>query len=695
MIVGFIIGFAVCLVACVVWYWQHQRLLQDRSEIMLEAIRNRDFMFRLPLKGLFFGEKTMQETLNQLGAMIQTQLNQNEVESWERITRVLTHEIMNSAAPIASISDTFMRRKDVEGTPLYDGIRAIHETSSGLISFVEGFRKFSALQDPEPVDVLVEPFLKQFPALYPDVEVHIKVNTPNLIIHTDENLLRQVIINMIKNAIEAGAQRIGLKAVRQSETDVFLKVSNDGAPIPLEVAREIFVPFFTTKRTGNGIGLSLSRRVMIKQGGSLELQEHAESGYHATFVLGFTTATSRRKSHHLTIMLPFLFLGCTLSLQAQSVNSQLTERLEQAENFRQNAQYIKALQAYSDVLKIDSLHDEALHKRVRCLMSLGNYQQGIAECKRLIERDTTDVAAWRMQGICQYRLQEDGFAFVALSKAYELDPDDYGTIEALSSLLNKAKEYDECIRITDQYRLKDTLNLVINQNAAEAFFRQERFKPALERYNQLVRMGDHSYYTHYFRGMTFFGLDRYFEAYSDLNRALKIDPENTNLLYYTALAGAKTSWKKEAVEYIEEARDLVIPNDSTLNWLYNGMATVYNAVPDQDDAYEQTMLKMYELNPTRIRIFSTLCGHFSYSQPEKALAYAKKFVGMVPESLKNNPNELTRSERATAYSYQQMVYFIDHYDELLETLKNQKESERRRREEWERRRREREFWEQK
>ncbi len=389
-----------------------------------------------------------------------------------------------------------------------------------------------------------------------------------------------------------------------------------------------------------------------------------------------------------------LFLCGTLNLRAQNQQALLTERLEQAENYRQNAQYIKALQAYTDVLKIDSLHDEALHKRVRCLMSLGNYQQSIEECKRMIDRDSMDVAAWRMQGICQYRLQEDGFAFVALSKAYELDSEDYGTVEALSSLLNKAKEYDECIRITDIYRQKDTLNLVINQNAAEAFFRQERFRPALERYNQLVKLGDHSYYTHYFRGMTFFGLERYFEAYRDLHRALQIDPENTNLLYYTALAGAKTSWKKEAVQYIEEARDIVIPNDSTLNWLYNGMASVYNTVPDQDEAYEQTMLKMYELNPSRIRIFSTLCGHFSYTNPQKALDYAKRFVKMVPESLRKNPNEVEQKDRPIAYSYQQMVYFIDHFDELLETQKQMKESERKRQEEWERRRRERQFWQQ-
>lgn len=286
MIIGFIIGAAICLLACGGWYWRHQRLLRDRSEIMLEAIRNRDFTFRLPVRGLAFGEKSLQESLNQLGSMVQSQLNQNEVESWERITRVLTHEIMNSVAPIASISDTFMHRKDVQGTPLYDGIRAIHDTSSGLISFVEGFRKFSALQDPEPSDMLIAPFLNQFPALYPEVEWRVDVGDPDRVVRTDENLLRQVVINMIKNAIEAGAQRIGMKVVRKNDTTM-LKISNNGSPIPADVAREIFVPFFTTKRTGNGIGLSLSRRVLIQQGGSLELQEHAESGYHTTFVLGF------------------------------------------------------------------------------------------------------------------------------------------------------------------------------------------------------------------------------------------------------------------------------------------------------------------------------------------------------------------------------------------------------------------------
>ena len=259
----------------------HQRKLRLRAHLMEEAIHNRDFTFRLPTNGLLPGERAMQETLNRLGEIIRQQVNQNEVESWERLTRVLTHEIMNATAPIASISQSLLVRPDVKGTPLEEGIHAIFTTSQHLNNFVDSYRKLSQLQQPTLEDVRLSALVHDIQQLYPNIAWLCSV-TDDAIVSADPNMLRQILINLVKNALEAGARRIGIEYHAGG-----LLVSNDGLPIPAEARKSIFVPFFTTKRTGNGIGLSLARRMMIQQGGSLSLLDQPQSGYHATFSLEF------------------------------------------------------------------------------------------------------------------------------------------------------------------------------------------------------------------------------------------------------------------------------------------------------------------------------------------------------------------------------------------------------------------------
>lgn len=263
------------------WFVRHQRKLRLRAHLMEEAIRNCDFTFRLPTNGLLPGERAMQETLNRLGETIRQQVNQNEVESWERLTRVLTHEIMNATAPVASISQSLLSRPDVKGTPLEEGIHAIFTTSQHLNRFVDSYRKLSQLQQPTFEEVCLSTLVHDIQQLYPDVTWDCSV-ADGAMVSTDPNMLRQILINLVKNALEAGARRIGIEYQAGG-----LLVSNDGLPIPAEARKSIFVPFFTTKRTGSGIGLSLAHRMMIQQGGGMSLLDQPQSGYHTTFLIEF------------------------------------------------------------------------------------------------------------------------------------------------------------------------------------------------------------------------------------------------------------------------------------------------------------------------------------------------------------------------------------------------------------------------
>jgi signal transduction histidine kinase len=268
----------ILIVAAAVRFYRHQCLLRDRAYLMREAVRNRDFSFRLPVKGLFFGERAMQQALNDMSLDIKALEARKEVESWQRLTRVLTHEIMNAATPICSISQAYLADPSIKGTPYEEGIIAIHQTGMGMTAFVENYRKLTDLQEAELEEVDLQQALETLRALYPDVAWHIRTDgQPRF--KADRGMMLQVLSNLAKNACEAGAKDIDIR------WENALLISNNGAPIPPDVAREIFVPFFTTKQTGSGIGLALARLMMHKQGMNLSLAEQPVPGFRTTFVI--------------------------------------------------------------------------------------------------------------------------------------------------------------------------------------------------------------------------------------------------------------------------------------------------------------------------------------------------------------------------------------------------------------------------
>lgn len=268
-------------------FYRHQCLLRDRAHLMREAMRNHDFSFSLPVKGLFFGEKALQQALNDLGKDINQLVAQNEVESWQRLTRVLTHEIMNATTPIQSISQAYLNSPKIKDSVYEEGIRAIYDTSTGLANFVNSYRKLTQLQKPELEEVNIGTLISSVKALYPDLEWHVSL-PPFTTMMVDENMLRQVIINLVKNAVEAGAKKVDIRWTEASNKGkgTALYISNDGEPILADARREVFVPFFTTKRTGSGIGLSLSRQMMMMQDMNIVLAETPVNGYHVTFIIG-------------------------------------------------------------------------------------------------------------------------------------------------------------------------------------------------------------------------------------------------------------------------------------------------------------------------------------------------------------------------------------------------------------------------
>lgn len=259
----------------------HQRRLKRRAHLMREAMRNHDFTFSLPVVGWLPGERALLRTLNELGQDIRILVARNEVESWQRLTRVLTHEIMNATAPICSISQLLLENPPAAASDYKEGILTIHNMSHHLFTFVENYRKLTQMQRPVRTAVDLSTFAARMQATHPSLTWKTEIPRATMV-HTDEQMLTQVVLNLVKNAVEAGATAVCLQWTGSS-----LLVSNNGRNIPAEVARNIFIPFFTTKSQGSGIGLPLSRQLMIHQGGDLTLLDTPVAGYHVGFCISF------------------------------------------------------------------------------------------------------------------------------------------------------------------------------------------------------------------------------------------------------------------------------------------------------------------------------------------------------------------------------------------------------------------------
>lgn len=216
------------------------------------------------------------------------ELSNQEIDSWIKLIRVLTHEIMNTITPVTSLSETLLKELgEKEENDLRIGLETIHKTGTELLSFVNNYRRFTHVPQPQPSLFYVEPFLNRM-AMLCNHEVSIEVSPKDLIVYADESLIAHVVTNLLKNAVEAIKEKestevsedkhafIRIKAYANEQEAIVIDVTNNAGIIPDDIAAHIFIPFFTTKKEGSGIGLSLSRQIMRVSGGTLSLHQDKE-----------------------------------------------------------------------------------------------------------------------------------------------------------------------------------------------------------------------------------------------------------------------------------------------------------------------------------------------------------------------------------------------------------------------------------
>lgn len=224
---------------------------------------------------------------------IQTALDENESEAWKKLIRVLTHEMMNSMAPIISLSETFSKpdMKLENDDMIYAAMQTIHRRSKGLVEFVSNYKKVTHIPSPNYTSFKAKELMNDITNLLTanGIKFSLNIIPVNISINADRNQIEQVMINLIKNAWEASSVReepiVDVEISINEYQKPVIFISDNGYGIPDELLDKIFIPFFTTKKDGSGIGLSICRQIINAHGGTISVQPEGDMGSRFTIKL--------------------------------------------------------------------------------------------------------------------------------------------------------------------------------------------------------------------------------------------------------------------------------------------------------------------------------------------------------------------------------------------------------------------------
>ena len=273
---------AAVVLTAVVTTWLVRKQDTRKVSFMMDSLEDGEMNFR------FRDNSNLNRALNRIRGIFTRRTAVDEAASWSKLFRVMTHEIMNTVAPIASLSEALAQDDSLD---VKAGLETISSSSKDLIRFVESYRSMMKQAPPVRKAVMVNEMMERVLNLNKTrlkekgVTISYTQKTPDLLIYIDESQIMQVLNNLIKNAVQAEANSIRISAELNSEDRTIISVTNNGKPVPLRQQEEIFVPFYTTKPNGTGIGLSLSRQIMTRHNGMLSLTQSNEKT--TTFMMVF------------------------------------------------------------------------------------------------------------------------------------------------------------------------------------------------------------------------------------------------------------------------------------------------------------------------------------------------------------------------------------------------------------------------
>ena len=322
-------------------------------------------------------------------------------------------------------------------------------------------------------------------------------------------------------------------------------------------------------------------------------------------------------------------------LKEDSTNTKVL--IELAECYRSTNRGDQASLCYEKAVTLQPENKFFRQQQIRTLLAMENYEAARDASHAWLERDTVSATGYKYLGMAYEGMALDdpnvlSNAFFAYNAAYRRDSLDGQTVAHIASIFNNNNQFADAVNVTETYRLTDTLNVDVNRQNAKAYCMLKDYKRAVSRYDALKAMGDRSFSTLYYLGISHYGDNWPYGAQENLLEAHKKNPNDVNVLYYLAKSCARTSWKEEGVEYMEKALELASPQDSTLARLYDGLLECYDFLP-KADPYKKIELikKVYSYNKKYTLYYKIADIYDRQKDYVNAVHYYEKYMALVPK----------------------------------------------------------------
>ena len=293
---------------------------------------------------------------------------------------------------------------------------------------------------------------------------------------------------------------------------------------------------------------------------------------------------------------------------------------------------------------------------IRTLLAMEDYEAARDASHAWLEKDTLSATGYKFLGMAYEGLATTDSnkltdAFFAYNAAYRRDSLDGQTVAHIAAIFNNNNQFADAVEVTEAYRLSDTLHIDVNRQNAKAYCMLKDYKMAVKRYEALKAMGDRSFTTLYYLGISHYGDNWVYGAQENLLEAHKKNPNDVNVLYYLAKASSRSSWKKEGVEYMEKAMELVVPTDSMMVRLYDGLAECYELNGNMDEQVK-ALQQLYKLNKDYHIFFKIAQVYEWHRDGANAIYFYEKFMKLVPEDKRLALDEDGKPIEGTLTRYQ-------------------------------------------
>lgn len=311
--------------------------------------------------------------------------------------------------------------------------------------------------------------------------------------------------------------------------------------------------------------------------------------------------------------------------------------IELAECYRLTHRGAEAAACYGKAVSLRPENKYFRQQHLRVLLASEKYEVARTASHSWLERDTLSASAYKYLGMAYEGMVMDnpdalGNAFMAYNAAYRRDSLDGQTVALIAAIFNNNNQFADAVNVTETYRLTDTLHVDVNRQNAKAYCMLKDYPTAVKRYESLKSMGDRSFTTLYYLGISHYGNNWFYGSHENLLEAYRKNPTDVNLLYYLAKSCARTSWKAEGVELMKEALNLAIPKDSVITRLYDGLVECYS-YHSKADPYEhiEAMKKLYSLNGKYTLLYRIAYKYDHQKDYVNAVHYYEKYMALVPK----------------------------------------------------------------